>query len=1003
MYGHLKIVANSNLTPLTLSSGSQVFNYKENKTKKSGGIGMSKRCNNSKIIGILILLAVMLFPIFQINAAAVTQTLTIVKTGTGTGAVTGDTGIDCGVTCSYLYEQGTSVVLTATPDSNAIFSGWFYAGKLATKNSSYTVAMTKSKTVTAKFLSAHTVTITNTNNGSGTGGTVTASGINCGGDCDGTYIAGKTITLKATVASDSKFTGWSGDASGTNKKISVTVTSDMNITATFDNKASSLQIVERVSVVDTSSSPGGQAMKLADFSMTTTFPDDSDFSKDQTHIWVNERSAETFGTINEILCMISQTKYDAMVNKGNYKAQIDKTLCSSDNDDPSSAGEDSQNQSSGSTMPDYQMWTVNSSRLDDISPQTVKVWIHESGKDMGKEPPKAIFAKAIITEGTSDTNPYGLFTLNFKMSPEIDGVVSSSTMGKGLLKSVENPTSGKVLLQFISNMNMTIPGEGSMTRTEKATLDRTADGSSGGGTVYNYENMPFMPAPKEETFDFAFNSTEFIRVDGDGVPTCMDRTAYDETAWRYGLYDSNGARLERDSGFPIKTTLNGKNYFGWIGYYGIWFPKDVTLNNGDQVYKMDFGPGSGAGQPYNVLISGGKLKKHVRKEMTLGEVKNVPMDYWDMSDQMSYHVKWDGSNFIKFEYMDNSGGNYFWKKLSPEVTYDISDLNFDMLNFWSQSLGGNIQIKLDCTVTGGGPFTPPTFSCSADDTSVVIFYAESIIFPSDTPPSTFACFTNCPDVTMIGNGDQWPYDNTYAQPQPVLPSAAQYLTYNFDTSDMLLTYNSTPVLATSVNYQWGVMSGPLFEPTAGNLDLLACDWDPTQTCGWKAQTNLPEYYTWETGPNEWNKFTALVNPNDQSILKFDPPLQTSYLHTWDDLSTSTFNLEYSGFGDLHGIPGKCIDWDSGEEVECGEGTRWIPQFSISEGTEVTDVSDGVTNYYIKALEKEQRMKLLDESICAELPTTTYDLPSISEWVDPNIGTEPVVDGAPAVVGGVVQQ
>ena len=122
--------------------------------------------------------------------------------------------------------------------------------------------------------------------------------------------------------------------------------------------------------------------------------------------------------------MIGQTKYDAMVNKGNYKAQIDKTLCSSDNDDPSSAGEGSQNQSSGSTMPDYEMWTVNSSRTDDSSPQTVKVWIHESGKDMGNEPPKAIFAKAVITEGTSDTNPYGLFTLNFKMSPEIDGVVS---------------------------------------------------------------------------------------------------------------------------------------------------------------------------------------------------------------------------------------------------------------------------------------------------------------------------------------------------------------------------------------------------------------------------------------------------------------------------------------------------------------------------------------------------------------------------------------------------
>ncbi len=963
---------------------------------------MFKKYKKAGFIWLLIAVTVALFTFFQRDAGAqtVTRTLTVTKVGSGTGTVTA-TNIDCGLDCTEAYDKGTSVVLTAAPDTGAIFKGWIYAGILVSKNSIYTVKMGTNKTIKAKFLKTYNVTITNSNIGDGTGGSVTASGISCGSDCDGTYVAGKTITFKATPGSDSKFSGWSGDVIKTKNKIYVTVTGDMNITATFDTKAAGLQIAEKVSVVDTSSSPGGQAMKLGDFSMATTFPDDSDFNKDQTNVYVNERSAETFKTVNEILCMIGQTKYDVMVNKGSYKAQIDKNLCSSDSDDPSSAGESSQNQSSGSTMPDYEMWTVNSSRTDDSSPQTVKVWIHESGKDMGKEPPKAIFAKAVITEGTSDVNPYGLFTLNFKMSPEIDGVILPVTMGKGLLKSVENPTSGKVLLKFASNMSMTIPGEGSMTRTEKATLDRTADGSSGGGTVYNYESMPFMPEPKEETFDFAFNSTNFIRVDGAGNPMCMDRAAYDETAWRYGLYDSNGMRVERDSGFPIKTTQDGKNYFGWIGYYGIWFPKDVTLNNGDQVYKMDFGPGSGEGTPYNILIAGGKLKKHVRKEMTLGEVKNIPMDYWDMNAQMSYHVRWDGSNFIKYEYMDNSGGNHFWKKLSPEVTYDISNLNFDMLNFWSQSLGGNVQIKLACTVVSAGePFTPPTFNCSAYDTSVVVFYAESIIFPSDTVPSTLACFSNCPDLTKIASGEQWPYDNTHEQPQQGVPT---YLSYNFDTSQMLLTYEGTPVLATSDNYQWGVMSGPLFEPTAENLNLLACDWDPTQTCGWLSHNNLPEFYTWETGPNEWNKFTALVNPDDASILKFDPPLQVSYLHTWDDLSTSTFNLEYSGFGNLQGIPGKCIDWDSGEEIECGEGTRWIPQFSISEGSEVTDVSDGTTLYYVKALEKEQRMRQLEESICAELPTTTYTLPSMSEWVNPDIGSEPVVEGAPAVIGGVVQQ
>ena len=180
------------------------------------------------------------------------------------------------------------------------------------------------------------------------------------------------------------------------------------------------------------------------------------------------------------------------------------------------------------------------------------------------------------------------------------------------------------------------------------------------------------------------------------TPICLNRTEFDETAWRYGLYDSDGARVNRNSAFSVKVTKNAKTYYGWIGYYGYWFPKEVTLNNGDLVYKMEFGPGSGSGEPYNVLIADGKLKKHVRKEMTLGAIKNVPLDYWDMNESKNYRVKWDGTNFMKVEWL-NQAANFMWEKLDPPVTYDLSNLQWDMLYFYSQSLGGNVQIKLTCT------------------------------------------------------------------------------------------------------------------------------------------------------------------------------------------------------------------------------------------------------------------------------------------------------------------
>jgi hypothetical protein len=119
-------------------------------------------------------------------------------------------------------------------------------------------------------------------------------------------------------------------------------------------------------------------------------------------------------------------------------------------------------------------------------------------------------------------------------------------------------------------------------------------------------------------------------------------------------------------------------------------------------------------------------------------------------------------------------------------------------------------------------------------------------------------------------------------------------------------------------------------------------------------------------------------------------------------------MDYSGFGNLNGIPGKCVNMDTGLEAQCTNSStvRYVPAFVIppvqADGS-LTKVTVDTTEYLVKPLELEQRMMPVDASNCSALSVASYTLPDLAtEWTAPAIGTEPVVTAAPAVIGGVVQ-
>jgi hypothetical protein len=84
---------------------------------------------------------------------ATNPTLTVLKAGTGNGAVSsGSAGIACAETCvahSAAYAPGTAVTLTATAADGSTFTGW--SGGSCAGTISCTVSLDAARTVTATF------------------------------------------------------------------------------------------------------------------------------------------------------------------------------------------------------------------------------------------------------------------------------------------------------------------------------------------------------------------------------------------------------------------------------------------------------------------------------------------------------------------------------------------------------------------------------------------------------------------------------------------------------------------------------------------------------------------------------------------------------------------------------------------------------------------------------------------------------------------------------------
>ncbi|WP_440683190.1 hypothetical protein [Cysteiniphilum halobium] len=709
-------------------------------------------------------------------------------------------------------------------------------------------------------------------------------------------------------------------------------------------------------------------------------PTSGDYVNDLPQTYTNNFTQETMDQINGILCVFAQTNYPEFTNQGAYLSKVDMNACNMGDE----RGDNS--------VPILSDIVGESTNVNGV--QTVTFWI--DGLQVGDGDTVLIEGKLVATETPTTLNPYGVFSLNYVSYPYVNGVLNRTTPQFRGFISASEAINGRALVKYFET-----EGNGNNSRNVALAFIQTAE-NTGYGQISSVFNQNSMLAK------IAFNSSHLenlvTRADltNGQAEICYDRNNYTTSVYRYGLYNPDGSRVNRNSGgFPVEMTINNETKRGWLSFYGLWLPGNPTVVDGTAATKKDMQ--TGASTAGTIEVGPGRLELQTARSITLGQLAGTRLRLHALNqNQATAIVLWNSTTqqFDKVgEDSCNQNGCSF-TPISPAVVISNSDLQ-------NTYLGQNYSLNVSIDGVGGGGFTNIPMRDQNNqvvlptNSTQLVVWTNALVAPTAADETlTLKCYNNCP---VWNNGlTQW--ETKY----PAWDSSGSpnlYLTYTINKNILatsnaytLLDPNGVPVTSETDNLWVGEMI-PSTVVIGNNIDSLY-------------NGTITQKYTWQSGPQPWNKFYTFKATSDNSISSFEPPISLTY----NDGQGSRF-IEYESFGQLNGIPGKCYSrLDNTLQPQCGGNDQiWVPDYNVPTGTELTQTANANVSYFVKQLGIAQNLLPLAagaarDACISDLQTlitqagtdSNVTLPTLSDWVDPNIGTMPNVGDIPRVIAGVTQ-
>lgn len=841
-----------------------------------------------------------------------------------------------------------------------------------------------------------------------------------------------TLKKMSTVAAASILLSACGGGGG-----GVATTTDEVSESGGDIVASAYELPEQLEIVqsgdgdDVSSSLSRSVSASRSVGFARAFSDSgTDYDEAEQHIHTWLEALQPVELVNTILCFTGQMNAEQMVGEDPYTVLIDMGECEDEGDSADSSTQTAGQSSSASGAEQSYVEAVIRSQVNSSNQVEVHAWVPEMQFGGSEEDTMLLKMKGVVTEGASEENPFGQFTLNWEIKNPADP--DGDAVGYGEIATVEtlNGFIGFTLYDYMEDEFGEMLGRASVVMREDL-----SDGVALTATEFETDMMGPMEMDGERAYAVSFNEDNILIQEAESIAelpyknggsnssgTCLAKDSFKEAVWSYGMYDAEtGDEIEVNGGFPIRYDSDDdgdEDSYGYVGYWGLWTEEENALSNGDTVVRDTFGQGEG--ETYTLVQSQGRLIKKEVITLDLAEVSGVDFYYWDeelhqdsgpseneenFEQQQNQEFSENENSEQNFENEESQQGGYDqwivryedgafkkvagmrWGENGPETTDLEAPVTITLedghpLFLHSDQLGGGVQYK------------------QGDDS--ISFHKESFMtgteeeFASNGEMS-LVCADRCVKAGLTAE-DVAQWEGGF---EPTAETFETAYSYDFSVSGlnaMTLTSDGTAVgfpsgvSEDSPNF-WGIQSGPMVTAeVAAGLSSPYDVYDPEL---------VSTYYVWETGPNDWNKTSLLVD-SVGDILAFDKPMDFSYSHTeaahregsansFAEVGEQTFMLHYNGPGDLHGIPFASI---GGEEDEF---QFWYPLFNLNDGTRVGPNNE----YVIKARDIERKMNE-DMGGCSALVVNdpAAPVPTDVEVDLDDIGDVPEADEAPAFVGGL---